>query len=328
MKLPVVILLDLLCIGLGLNAFAYVHIVKPYYSTPAPEPVPMILSTPAPTEAPPAPEPVTEEAPEETEEVPQRVYTGPWGEKFADQLTEGEVIQTENSYRSANISVTLTHVEEVGLVYSVAEVYVSDIRFLRTAFGPNGYGTRGMTDELAVQHDAVAAISGDHFHARLEGSVIRNGLLYREAWSQDVCVLLKDGRMLILDGRDLDMEELQKAEPWQLWSFGPSLLDDGVALEEFNSTVTGKNPRSAIGYVEPGHYFLVQADGRGAKGSNGMTMRELAELFERLGCVSAYNLDGGATAGMAWNGELVSFPYGRPVSDIIYVTDHPEEEEG
>ena len=78
--------------------------------------------------------------PEETEAPPQRVYTGPWGEKFADQLTEGEVIQTENSYRSANISVTLTHVEEQELVYSIAEVYVSDIRFLRTASGP-GVGT-------------------------------------------------------------------------------------------------------------------------------------------------------------------------------------------
>ena len=256
------------------------------------------------------------------------MYTGPWGEKFADQLTEGEVIQTENSYRSANISVTLTHVEEQELVYSIAEVYVSDIRFLRTAFGPNGYGTNGMTDVMAAQNKAVAAISGDHFHARLEGPVIRNGVLYRETRAQDVCVLMLDGRLLTLDDSELDLEALKEAEPWQLWSFGPELLEDGKAKEKFNSTVTRKNPRSAIGYVEPGHYFLVQVDGRGAYGSKGMTMQELAGLFESLGCESAYNLDGGASAGMAWNGELVSFPYGRPVSDIIYVTDFPEEAEG
>ncbi len=327
LRLPVVILLDLLCIALGLNAFAWVHIVRPYYSAAKTEPVALVLTTPAPTAAP-SPEDTEAALPEETEEVPQRVYTGPWGEKFADQLTEGEVIQTENSYRSANISVTLTHVEEQELVYSIAEVYVSDIRFLRTAFGPNGYGTNGMTDVMAAQNKAVAAISGDHFHARLEGPVIRNGVLYRETRAQDVCVLMLDGRLLTLDDSELDLEALKEAEPWQLWSFGPELLEDGKAKEKFNSTVTRKNPRSAIGYVEPGHYFLVQVDGRGAYGSKGMTMQELAGLFESLGCESAYNLDGGASAGMAWNGELVSFPYGRPVSDIIYVTDFPEEAEG
>ncbi|MGX8692968.1 MAG: phosphodiester glycosidase family protein [Clostridia bacterium] len=328
MRLPVVILLDLLCIALGLNVFAYIHIVRPYYNPAKTEPVPLLLSTPAPVETTPAePEPA-QEPPEQTEEVPQRVYTGPWGEKFADQLTDGEVIQTEDSYRSANVSVTLTHVKEKDLVYSIVEIYVSDIRFLRTAFGPKGYGSNGMTDEMATQNQAIAAISGDHFQARMEGPVIRNGILYRETRFQDVCILLKDGRMLTLDDSELDMDELKASEPWQLWSFGPRLLENGKAMEEFNSTVTRRNPRSAIGYVEPGHYFLVQVDGRGAFGSQGMTMRELAELFESLGCESAFNLDGGASAGMAWNGELVSYPYGRPVSDIIYVTDHPEEGEG
>ena len=103
LRLPVVMALDLLCIALGLNAFAWVHIVRPYYGAAKTEPVALVLTTPAPTAAP-SPEDTEAALPEETEEVPQRVYTGPWGEKFADQLTEGEVIQTENSYRSANIS--------------------------------------------------------------------------------------------------------------------------------------------------------------------------------------------------------------------------------
>ena len=106
------------------------------------------------------------------------------------------------------------------------------------------------------------------------------------------------------------------------------MLEEGKAKTQFNSTVTRNNPRSAIGCVEPGHYFLVQVDGRGANGSRGMTLQELAALFEELGCRTAYNLDGGQTAGIAWNGELVSYPYGRSVSDIIYITDQPKEGEG
>ena len=57
-----------------------------------------------------------------------------------------------------------------------------------------------------------------------------------------------------------------------------------------------------------------------------MTLLELAALFEELGCQTAYNLDGGRTASMVWKGELFSYPYDRPVYDIIYVTDETEEE--
>ena len=158
--------------------------------------------------------------------------------------------------------------------------------------------------------------------------MVRNGLMYRDTRFEDVCVLLGDGRMITLSDRETDLEALTQAAPWQVWSFGPRLLENGKAMTKFNSAVVRKNPRSAIGYVEPGHYYFVQVDGRGAYGSHGMTMTELAELFESLGCETAYNLDGGQTAGMCWDGELISFPYGRSVSDIIYITDSPENGEG
>ena len=121
------------------------------------------------------------------------------------------------------------------------------------------------------------------------------------------------------------VENVKAAAPWQVWSFGPELLDDeGKALTSFNSVVLPNNPRAAIGYVEPGHYYLVEVEGsRGGaySGSRGMKMYELANLFESLGCRSAYNLDGGRTVGFAWMGELISFPYERSIPDMIYVAD-------
>ena len=218
--------------------------------------------------------------------------------------------------------------EREGLSCHVADIYISDLKYLRSAFGEKGYGSRSMAADIASANDAVIAISGDYYSARREGIVVRNGLLYRDTRFEDVCVLLGDGRMLTLSDRETDLEALTQAAPWQVWSFGPRLLENGKAMTKFNSAVVRKNPRSAIGYVEPGHYYFVQVDGRGAYGSHGMTMTELAELFESLGCETAYNLDGGQTAGMCWDGELISFPYGRSVSDIIYITDSPENGEG
>ena len=58
-----------------------------------------------------------------------------------------------------------------------------------------------------------------------------------------------------------------------VWSFGPMLLDgEGRSMHEFDTTVAAANPRTSIGYYEPGHYCFVAADGRGCEGSSGCTM--------------------------------------------------------
>ena len=59
-----------------------------------------------------------------------------------------------------------------------------------------------------------------------------------------------------------------------------------------------------------------------------MTLEELSQLFADLGCTAAYNLDGGQSSGIVWQGQLQSHPYNRPVSDIIYVSETIGEEEG
>lgn len=316
------IALHVLCIAGGLLVFAWFHHVRDFYKPAAAQTPPVVLITPSP-EPTPTPEAVASVSPEETPPEAVLLDRGMFYERFQDKFTDGEIIQTETSYISDHINISFQKVEEPSLVYHVAEIYISDMQYLRSAFGSNGYGSRGFTADLASANDAVLAISGDYCAARKEGVVIRNGVLYRETLFEDVCVLLTDGRMITMSAAELDLEELKQAAPWQVWSFGPALLVNGEAQTQFNSTVSRNNPRSAIGCVEPGHYFFVQVDGRGGFNSRGMTLSELSKLFEELGCQTAYNLDGGQTAGIAWNGRLVSYPYGRSVSDIIYITDHP-----
>ena len=326
--------LDLLAILLGLNVFALFHHVIPTWF---PRPVEgSVLATPAAeqpgpepeSEATPSLEPEESPAPTETAAptpTPKPVRNGAWGEKFAEQFTDGEIVETEDSYRSAHISVTVRTVEKERLVYHVAEVYVSDLKYLRCALGHDEWARSEDPVELAQRHHAVLALSGDHYFGRLEGFVIRDGVLYRESRNEDLCVLLRDGQMLTYPDEDLDPEALKAQAPWQVWSFGPRLLEDGRAREEIPSTIGRANPRAAIGCVEPGHYFFVQVEGRGGYESDGMTLLQLAALFEDLGCQTAYNLDGGRTAAMIWKGERLSYPYGRPVYDLIYITDEEEE---
>ena len=336
-RMPVgkMILLDLLAICAGLIVFALFHHVLFYWGVMRgedSEPVVLVTLAPQPT---PAQEQPPETQPDQTalseptpEPTPTRVYSGMWGEKFADKFTDGEVIRTENSYQSANVNATFQRFSEDGVIYFIADVYISDLRYLTTAFGRGDFnaGIENM-EEIANGENAVVALSGDHYFGN-SGVVVRNGTGYRWSTFQDVCVLLSDGSMVTMTNAELDVENLKASQPYQVWSFGPELLDDeGHAKTKFNSVVLRRNPRSAIGYFEPGHYCFVEVDGRIAE-SRGMEMAQLAQLFESLGCTSAYNLDGGQSAGIVWQGKLASYNYNRAISDMICIIDDTPESEG
>ena len=319
-KISVLIVIDLACIIVGLNVFALFHHVLDFSKKADPVVLPSaVTAEPVPFESPvltPAP---TEEIPPEETAPAEEPVRGRWGRQFADHFIEGDPIVTGNSYQSENIHVTVTHVEEDGVIYNIADIYLRDLEYLRSGLGGDGF--RAATEQigdLSARLGAVVAISGDHYGARQEGPVVRNGLLYRETSFEDVCVLTNEGEMITLSADEFDMEAVKQTGAWQIWSFGPALLENGQPKTEFVSSVTRANPRSAIGCVEPGHYVFIQVDGR-IDSSRGMTMEELSQLFASLGCTTAYNLDGGQSAGFTFMGNLWSYPYRRAVWDIIYI---------
>lgn len=320
-KISTLVLIDLVCIIVGLNVFALFHHVLDFSKTAEPVALPSSAAAePVRTEAPALTPAVTEETafPEESAPVDEPVR-GRWGKKFADHFIEGDPVVTDSSYQSENIHVVVNHVEENGLIYNVADIYLRDLEYLRSGLGGDGF--RAATEQIgdmSARLDAVVAISGDHYGARQEGPVVRNGLLYRETPFEDVCILTNEGEMITCSADEFDIESVKETGAWQIWSFGPALLDDGRPKTEFVSSVTRANPRSAIGCVEPGHYVFVQVDGR-IDASRGMTMEELSQLFASLGCTAAYNLDGGQSAGFTFMGKLWSYPYRRAVWDIIYI---------
>lgn len=248
-----------------------------------------------------------------------------WGEVFADKFTDGEVIETETSYISENVNVSMTKVEESGITYFVQDIYVRSILNLKSAFAEDTYG-KAITDsvlDMAVENNAVAAINGDYYGVESSGVVLRNGVLYRENANADVLVLYDDGTMHAFSADEFDGEVEMENGAYQAWNFGPVLVEDGTAMTSFSSRISSENPRTAIGYMEPGHYIFVTVDGRQAGYSSGMTLKDLALVMKELGCQVAYNLDGGQTSTMTFGDEIANQPYkgGRLTSDIIYISD-------
>ncbi len=297
-----VLLLDVVLAGVLLCVFALFHHVIPFSVDVTKPVVP----------------PVTDEEPNQPE---SNVVEAPF---------TAEVVKTENSYTSQNIALSVekrTKGEGASLVtYYVADIQLKSIDCFRTAFAQDKFGKNIKEDvlPLAERHGAIFATSGDYYGMNASRTVIRNGTLYRASdVDGDLCVLYRDGSMKIFYDRDpFDAEAEMENGAWQAWSFGPSLFQkDGTPITAYGGYLAKDHPRCAIGYYEAGHYVLVVVDGRDTGYSQGLTMVELANLMKELGCTAAYNLDGGQTAQMVFDGKMVNQPYqnGRVVSDILYI---------
>ena len=287
-----------------------------YTETPIPTMPGPYLSSPAPSEAPSA------------SPTPAPTAVGLLGEKYAWQFS-GEAILTKDTYSNPSVSISWhMYRDEFSfgkpVTFYVADVLVQDVTSLATAFAKGTYSAGGVKpmESIAKSNNCIVAISGDFARWHRNGLIVRNGEVFRkERYTSDLCVLYKNGVMETYEPGTVPLEEIMAGDPWQSWHFGPELLDHaGQPKKRFNTTVPGRNPRSVIGYYEPGHYCLVIVDGRQGQYSGGLTMQELSRLMYTLGCVRAYNLDGGATAHMSWTDQVVNSPSkDRKVHDVICV---------
>ena len=147
----------------------------------------------------------------------------------------------------------------------------------------------------------------------------------------DLCVLYADGTMATYSRDAYTVQEVLDRGAVQVWNFGPALLDEEGRAKPYydvSTTVGYPNPRSAVGYYEPGHYCFVVVDGRQEGYSYGMTIPELAQVFEGLGCSCAYNLDGGGSALMIFRHERFSRQSNgadRNLGDILLIAEAGEE---
>ena len=221
------------------------------------------------------------------------------------------------------------------VTYYIADVFLGDDMVLSSALANDSFGRNiiDYTSSIAAENNAVFAINGDYYGFRDDGITIRNGIIFRDEGVREGLAFYSDGTMAVYDETTTSGQELIDSGVINTYSFGPGLISDGEIIEGIDSveidtnignhSIQGDEPRSAVGMIAENHFIFIVVDGRSKNYSNGMTLPELAEILYDYGCIEAYNLDGGGSATMYYEGQLVNNPLGknkeRETSDIIMI---------
>lgn len=197
--------------------------------------------------------------------------------------------------------------------------------------------------ETAKKHNVVFAMNTDYYTYRVAvnnnrhtGIVIRDGrILYDDPYTEkqvtnsmfpnlDMLAFMPDGSLKVYHSWEKAAQEFIDEGVQTVYSFGPYLLLDGKVSERAYANNENKNPRCAIGMVEPGHYVAIMCEGR-LKRSAGVTISYLAKMMRAKGCQVAFNMDGGQTAVMVFMGkqlnQIGAYDGGktnsRPTSEVL-----------
>ena len=238
-------------------------------------------------------------------------------------------VVTAVSYKDGDIEISIETIRAYKTDVYIADVRISRAAYLKTAFAYNTYGRNinEKTSVVARRQNAIFAVNGDYYGFRNYGWVLRNGSLYRSGGNAAALLMDTEGNFSC-DGNRNSIEK-QVSSLWQIWSFGPPLVAGGEVAVSKKQEILGRssigNPRTAVGQAGELHYIFIVSDGR-TNTSAGLSLYELATLFRERGCSIAYNLDGGGSATMYFNGRVINRPttegrriIEREVSDIVYI---------
>ena len=210
-------------------------------------------------------------------------------------------------------------------IWFECDVRASEASPLRTAVNwrTPGKTVNGINPvKLAEAEQAVLAISDDHFGTRLSnkktvGIEIRGGQIIsdktykadRSAFPNlEALAVFADGKMKTYLSNAHTAQEYLDMGAADVFSFGPILVQDGqpgphMADKDYYHY---REPRCALGMIEPYHYFILVTNGREQETARGVYLNWLAEKMLEKGVTEAINLDGGGTTALVFMGKRLN----------------------
>ena len=226
--------------------------------------------------------------------IDKEIITGPIYERVGFGIGNNEYKTARLSFngtlKNKHREIKIDNLNQPRMLYSQVLIYNSK-------WGERSPETKANCKQIAIHDNKIVATSNYPLFIPENGFVI-------------------SAPAEILDGFELGNKvslEYSLVPEWEninhIVSGGPYLLKEGKifidAAEQKLNSITGRNPRTAIGYTKDNVMIMVTVDGR-KEGTSGVTLKELAQIMNDLGCYEAINLDGGSSTVMYVDGKILS----------------------
>ena len=245
---------------------------------------------------------------------------------------------TEDGYEDQSIRVSVETRDINGITVHIAFVRIADASQLRTAVAGTAQNNKTVLFKaLARDTHALVAINGDRYTSDAKKTTFEYRMTEKIRSKtnnlKDILIIDDLGDFhLFIKSQGLHKDDqpyfvnVMKEEGRQVvnaFTFGPALVKDGELLtidEHYGYNPHGREPRSAIGQTGPLSYVMVLVEGRTSGNDKaGISQQGLAQIMYDLGCVQAYNLDGGNTSEMIFCGPADE--YGKLTTRLYFEGD-------
>ncbi len=244
--------------------------------------------------------------------INKKVYTGPIHNRVAMGIGKNEFkmaqVKFDSTIKAGRNILKIDNINQPRMLSTYTLLYTRD--WGQTSPTPPKYGVN-----IAIQNNEITTISYGSTIIPENGYVISGPKSKLEPFFSAKKIKL----------------DIKTSPEWEnidhIISGGPYLVKEGqiyvdVTAQKLGS-ITGKNPRTAIGYTSNYEFIMVAVDGR-EHASVGMTLGELARMMKSFGCINAMNLDGGGSTVMYVQGKVVNNPAqkgGIPISNALTITE-------
>lgn len=244
--------------------------------------------------------------------INKKVYTGPIYNRVAMGIGNNEYkmaqVQFNSTLKAGRENLKIDNINQPRMLSTYVLLYTTD--WGQTSPTPPKYGVN-----IAIKDNKISTISYGSTAIPENGYVISGPKAKLEPFFS--------AKKISLD--------IKMVPEWEnvnhIISGGPYLVKDGSVFIDVTAqklgAITGKNPRTAIGYTAENEFIMVTVDGR-EQASVGMTLGELAAMMKAFGCINAMNLDGGGSSVMYVNGRVVNNPAqkgGIPISNALTISE-------
>lgn len=237
-------------------------------------------------------------------------------------------------YLSNSSEIKIFELKELGYRGYIAKIKLFNPEVFKLSLAEDKVGKLETTSDAAIRTGAVLAINGGGFGAgRVNGELVStmiggtvvDGEVIKEfvpKSNEDLFFVGINKKGDLVGDIPKSAQEVEDMNPYQGVSFIPILIKDGKKVTLPGAWAKTKHPRTIIGQYANDDLIVIVVDGRQGEYSAGITLERLQDKLLELGVKDAYNLDGGGSTAMYFNGKILNKPSDgneRPVANNFIV---------